>query len=100
MKKKVIIGIVICFVVLATIILGNLINNNAGVIKLVIQSKIPEFLSIPIATNNPISVGKIFKLISTPSKAPFKKISKTGFFSFIDSHTISKITIGIAITEI
>ena len=38
MKKKVIIGIVICFVVVATIILGNLINkkeNDSSNIKIV-----------------------------------------------------------------
>ena len=46
------------------------------------------------------NVGNIFKLIPTPSAAPFKKISKTFFLSFSASLIIIKITIGIAIIEI
>lgn len=47
------------------------------------KSNTPELFNAPIATNNPINVGKTFKTISIPSFAPSKKISKTGFFSYI-----------------
>ena len=79
---------------------GKFKNVNIGVIILIIKSKIPELFNIPIETNNPTNVGNIFKLISTPSAAPFKKISKTFFLSFSASLIIIKITIGIAIIEI
>ena len=43
--------------------LGNFTKLKIGVIILVIAFNIPELLSIPIATNNPINVGNIFKFI-------------------------------------
>ena len=43
------------------------------------MSKIPELLKAPIATNNPINVGKIPKVISNPSFAPSKNVSNTLF---------------------
>ena len=74
--------------------------DKTGEIILVIKSKIPELLSIPIATNSPINVGKIFKLISIPSVAPFKNTSKTFTFSSKALKIMLNITKGIAIIEI
>ena len=75
-------------------------KDKIGEIKSVINSKIPELLSIPITTNNPIKVGKILKVISIPSVAPFKNTSKTDTFSHNALQVIIKITNGIAIIEI
>ena len=46
------------------------------------------------------NVGKILKVISTPSVAPFKNTSKTEFFSLKALNIIINITKGIAIIEI
>ena len=66
----------------------------------IINSIIPEFLSNPIAKNNPIRVGNIFKIISKPWTAPLIKISKTFYLSFIPLININKINNGIDIIEI
>ena len=50
--------------------LGKCITFKRGVIKRIIISNTPEFLSAPIATNNPTKVGRILKTISIPSFAP------------------------------
>ena len=51
--------------------LGKFKISKIGVTKLIIKSNIPELLKAPIATNNPINVGKIFNTIFNPSFAPF-----------------------------
>ena len=70
-----------------------------GDIKLIIKSKTPELLNAPIATNNPINVGKILKTICIPSFAPSKKVSNTLFFSNNPYISIRSITIGIALED-
>ena len=79
--------------------LGNPKIFVIGEIKLIMNSKIPELLRTPIATNKPINVGKILITISIPSLAPSKKMSKTGFFSFIPYNKIIKKINGIAKLE-
>ena len=68
--------------------LGNWIIFKTGFKKFTIASIIPELLSAPIATNNPISVGKILNTISRPSFAPSKKVSNTLFLSIKPNTTI------------
>lgn len=75
-------------------------NFIAGYIILIMKSNIPEYLNAPIATKSPIKVGNIFKTISKPSFAPFKKISNTFFFSIIPYTRIIRIVKGIAKFEI
>lgn len=79
---------------------GNFININMGDKILPIPSIIPELRNAPIAKNNPISVGKIFKVVSNPSLVPSIKISKTFFFSNTPYNIIINITNGTAIIDI
>ena len=78
---------------------GNPKRFVIGEIKFITKSNTPEFLSVPIATNNPTSVGSIFIAISIPSFAPSRKISKIGFFSEIPKNKIIKKINGIAKLE-
>ena len=79
---------------------GNFKRFVTGVIILIIKSSTPEALNVPIATNNPISVGSIFTAISIPSFAPSRKRSNICFFSEIPKKRIIKNTKGIAKFEI
>ena len=60
---------------------GKFIRFSIGLAMCVIHSNIPDDLNAPIATNSPISVGNILNVVSIPSFAPTRNVSKTLFFS-------------------
>lgn len=80
--------------------IGNFIIVNIGDKIFPIPSIIPELLNAPIAKNSPISVGKIFIVVSNPSFVPSINISNTFFFSITPYNIIKNITKGTAIIEI
>ena len=60
--------------------LGKCTIFKTGLAKLIIKSKTPELLNAPIATNSPINVGNMLKVVSIPSFTPSKKYQKLYFF--------------------
>lgn len=78
---------------------GMFIRFVTGLSMFITRSNIPDVLSTPIATNNPISVGNMLIIIFIPSFAPSINVSNMFCFSSIPFTVIIRIISGIDIVD-